>query len=154
MNNSKTMNEDLRKYNLELIKKYIGSKSKIVEESLYVNYGNNINEYCIRTIKVLENLKNKDVIDNLKNGSWKYNELHRIDKDILNPEKWQTLHDIRNPKSIVTEKKKSLYKCPRCKNQYGITMTQVQTRSADEGMTTKLLDADPELGCGYSWKIC
>jgi DNA-directed RNA polymerase subunit M/transcription elongation factor TFIIS len=149
------MNEELRTHCVKLLKEYIDDNSKIVEESVFINYGNNINEYCGRIIKILENLKNKDVTENLKNGSWKYNELHNLDKDILNPEKWQKLQDARNPKSIVTEKKKSLYKCPRCKNQYGITFNQVQSRSADEGMTTKLVCQNLEgfEGCGYSWKI-
>lgn len=149
------MNENLREYCTNLFKEHVGNKSKIIEESVFMNYGNNNNEYCGRIVKILENLKNKDVIENLKNGSWKHNELHSLDKDILNPEKWQKLQEIRNPKSIVTEKKKSLYKCPRCKNQYGISFNQVQSRSADEGMTTKLLcqNFDGFEGCGYSWKI-
>ena len=100
-------------------------------------------------MRVLENLKNPYVQECISSGLWHVKDLHTLDKDILNPEKWQLLHEERMPKSIIGERKKGMIKCPRCKSFYTKLDAQVQTRSADEGMTSKFHCLD----CEYIFKI-
>jgi DNA-directed RNA polymerase subunit M/transcription elongation factor TFIIS len=138
-------NEDIRDKTFSLIEKVlIGSKlpndtaSRIEEgienESKIDNGDFSVMLYTILTVKVLQNLKNKYVIDCIKNKIWQPEQLAKLDKDELNPEKWQELQDIRLPKNIVKEKKKGLNRCKRCGSWY-TTFTTAQTRSADEGCT-------------------
>jgi DNA-directed RNA polymerase subunit M/transcription elongation factor TFIIS len=104
--------------------------------------------YTILSNKVLENLKNPHVIDNIKNETWKPENLATLDKDILNPGKWQQIQDIRLPKNVKKEKKKGADKCPRCKSWY-TTYTQAQTRGADEPMTIFYRCTD----CEFAWRF-
>lgn len=140
------MSEKLRENSINLIKEY-SKKAKEIEEPVFYNYGNNYNEYCNRIVKIVENLKSDYVKENIKNGTWKYEEFYKLEKDVLNPEKWQKLHDIRNPKSMIKERKKGITKCPRCKSWITIFNLK-QVRSADEGMT----QFNECLDCSFFWK--
>lgn len=104
--------------------------------------------YTILTVKVLQNLKNPYVIDCIRNKTWKPEQLASMDKNELNPEKWQQLQDIRLPKNIKKEKKKGVNRCKRCGSWY-TTFTQAQTRSADEGITTFVECSD----CSFRYKF-
>jgi len=95
----------------------------------------NIITYSILIVKVIESLKLPSVRAGLKAGTWKPEELANLDRDVLNPDKWQIIQDARLPKNINKERKKGIYKCGRCKSWF-TTHIQAQTRSADEGMTT------------------
>lgn len=151
-------NEDIRNKTRTLIEKLItkklpkGMASKIEEGIEHVakseNDEFNVMKYTILTIKVLENLKSQYVIECIKNETWKPENVASLDKDILNPERWQEIQDIRLPKNIKKEKKKGSNKCPRCKSWF-TTHYQAQTRSADEPMTTFCACED----CDHHWKF-
>jgi DNA-directed RNA polymerase subunit M/transcription elongation factor TFIIS len=103
--------------------------------------------YAILCVKVISNLKNKTVMENITNGTWEPEEFANFKKDTLNPEKWQTLQELRLPKK-AKERRKGRLKCPRCKSWY-TTDHQLQTRSGDEGMTSRCACDD----CGHHWKF-
>ncbi len=139
----KQENEDLRKRTIALIEsesvetlpRDISSKiEEGIKQASTIDEYFNIAHYTILTIKVLQNLKNEHVVTNIKNKTWKPEELATLEKDRLNPEKWQRIQDIRLP-NITKEHRKGTTKCRRCKSFY-TTFTQAQTRSADEPMTT------------------
>lgn len=109
-----------------------------IEEGIYdacKNSNNVIMHYSIISVKVLQNITNEYVIKCIKDGTWNAESLAKLDKDVLNPEKWQQIQDIRLPKNIVKERKKGVNRCKKCGSWY-TTFTQAQTRSADESITT------------------
>ncbi len=130
---------------LELLYKFDIEKEKLnkIEESIY----NKNDMYHILIIRAIENLKNTYCLESLRNNTWKPEEFAFMDKDILNPEKWQVLQDQRMPKNINIKRKGS-HKCPKCKSWY-TTFSQAQTRSADEGMTVRVECHD----CSYVFKL-
>lgn len=152
-------NEDIRDKTFSLIENIlIGSKlakdiASRIEEGIEDNSKNDNGDfsvmlYTILTIKVLQNLKNPYVTSCIKNGTWQPEHIAKLDKDELNPEKWQQLQDIRVPKNIIKEKKKGVNRCKRCGSWY-TTFTQAQTRSADEGITTFVECSD----CSFRFKF-
>lgn len=145
-------NEDLRDKAFSLIHMYIEKAvqtkeskkwiediaSKIeegIEENSTLNGELNVMHYNILTVKVLQNLENTYVIECLKNETWKPEKISNLDKDVLNPHKWQELQEIRLPKNIQKERKKGLNKCRTC-HSWNTEAKNLQTRSADEGTTT------------------
>jgi len=159
-------NEDIRDKTFSLIEKVLTSAklskdpknwatdvaSRIEEgienESKLDNGDFSVMFYTILTVKVLQNLKNKYVIENIKNKTWQPEHIAKLDKDELNPEKWQELQDIRLPKNIKKEKKKGVNRCKRCGSWY-TTYTTAQTRSADEGCTIFVFCED----CDFRYKF-
>jgi DNA-directed RNA polymerase subunit M/transcription elongation factor TFIIS len=147
--------EDIRDYAADLIEKHtkilnLKVSSDDIEEGIYQESGDefNITNYSILLVKILENIKIQHVQEQLRNGIWKASDLAKMDKDILNPEKWQRLQDCRLPKNVKQERKKGTNRCPRCKSFY-TSYTQFQSRSADEGMTVKNTCSD----CDFVWKF-
>ena len=145
--------EDLRDYSVKLIKKCLVHDktlpADIIEEGIFDSLDQfNMTAYTILLIKVLENLKIPYVKEQLKKGTWKPEDLCTLDKDTLFPEKWQQLQEIRLPKNAKKEKRKGTHKCPRCKSWY-TTYSQAQTRSADEGLTTRVECSD----CSFVFKF-
>lgn len=142
--------EEIRDETYELLFDFDLSESIIrkIEEGIFNASENSIMYYTILSIKVLQNLKNDYVIKNIKSGVWKAESIANLDKDILNPEKWQELQDIRLPKNIKKERKKGVNKCKKCGSWY-TTFTQAQTRSADESITTFVNCED----CSFRYKI-
>jgi DNA-directed RNA polymerase subunit M/transcription elongation factor TFIIS len=152
-------NEDIRQKTLSLIEECIIKKlskdiASRIEDGIETSSKNenddfNVMLYTILTTKVLQNLKNPFVINSIKNGTWKPEDLASLEKDILNPEKWQQLQDTRLPKNVKKEKVKGLNKCPRCKSWYTTCTGSAQLRSADEPMTSFILCED----CDFRFKM-
>jgi len=144
--------DDLRDAGFTLIGKTIPSMNdeiiNSIEKGIFEISGINYTLYNMLIVKVLENLKNPYVLEQLNNKMWKPEDLATLDKDILNPEKWQKLQDIRLPKNTNKERKKGSNKCKKCGSREDVSYIQVQTRSADEGMTTKFFCGI----CEFVWK--
>jgi DNA-directed RNA polymerase subunit M/transcription elongation factor TFIIS len=131
----------------------IADFSSRIEEGIEANSKNDNGDfsvmlYTILTVKVLENLKNPYVINCIKNETWQPEDLAKLDKDALNPEKWQQLQETRLPKNIKKEMKKGVNKCKRCGSWY-TDYTTAQTRSADEASTVFCRC----LECEFRWKM-
>ncbi len=133
------MNEDklIRNTAVEILKEYLHDDAEIAENKIYSYYGHDSNQYCGRIIKVVENMKSDYVKECISNGIIKKEEIYNTDRDFLCPEKWQKLQDLRMPKSIIKERKLGLYKCKKCGSRE-TNFSQFQSRSADEGMTTRI----------------
>ncbi len=119
----------------EKAKKYL--KNEKIEETIYNKCEGDINFYCIYLIKALTTLKFKNVTECINNNLYKAEDIIDLEKDIINPEKWQKML----PKEI--EKKRGLYKCKKCGSFY-TTYKTVQTRSADEPATVYITCTDCE----------
>ena len=105
--------------------------------------------YAMYALKVIHNLKDPYVIKCINDKKWKPEDIAGLEKDELNPEKWQQIQDIRLPKNIKKERRKGLNKCPRCKSWYTTCTGSAQLRSADEPMTN-FMECDD---CYYRWKM-
>jgi DNA-directed RNA polymerase subunit M/transcription elongation factor TFIIS len=133
------MSEDqtFRSIALEILDEYLPNESKLVENKIHAHYGHDRNQYYGYIVKVIENMKSDYVKECVANGLIKIEDIFSLEKDFLCPDKWQKLQDIRMPKSIVTERKLGLYKCKKCGSRE-TNFSQFQSRSADEGMTTRI----------------
>ena len=151
-------NEDIRQKTLDLISSAVSTKlpqemlirieNGIEAASKAVDGEFNVMLYTILTVKIIENLKNDYVVAGTKDGIWRPEDLATLDKDTLNPTKWQQLQDTRLPKNIQKERKKGMYKCKRCGSWYS-EYYSAQTRSSDEPMTLYFSCLD----CGKKWKM-
>lgn len=108
----------------------------------------NVQMYCMNLVKVMENLKIPHVITCINNETLKPEAIVTLDKDDLNPDKWQILQDIRLPKHIKKERVRGLNKCPKCHSWYS-EYTTAQTRSSDEPSTLFFFCVD----CEHRWKM-
>lgn len=108
----------------------------------------NVQLYCMNLVKVLENLKIPHVITCITNETLKPEAIVTLDKDDLNPEKWQILQDTRLPKHIKKERVRGINKCPKCHSWYS-EYTTAQTRSSDEPSTLFFFCVD----CEHRWKM-
>lgn len=98
----------------------------------------------------LSNSKNKhDILNKLDFGTWKPEELVEMSHQELYPELWlkykKTIEAIDED---VGKDHKGLFKCRKCKS-WRTTYFQLQTRSADEPMTTFVTCAN----CQNRWKF-
>ncbi len=151
-------NEDIRDKTLSLIENIISKKlpkdhASRIEAGIEKNSKNengdfNVMLYTILTVKALQNLKSPYVITCIKNETWQSEDIVTLDKDTLNPEKWQKLQDIRLPKNIKKEMKKGMMKCKKCQSWYS-DFTTAQTRGADEPSTLFFRC----LECDHRWRI-
>ena len=114
--------------------------------TLSAGANNSVNMYSAKMAKCLVNARDPRVLHKITSGEWAPEDLPRIPRELLSPEKWEQIHDTCNPKSLKV-RKKGISKCPRCKSWY-TTYTLVQTRSGDEGMTQKFICED----CEFAWK--
>jgi DNA-directed RNA polymerase subunit M/transcription elongation factor TFIIS len=88
--------------------------------------------YSVYAVKVLLNLSDDDCVN-----------VVNLSKEELDPAKYQSDVLLSH-----RERVRGLYKCPRCKSWH-TNYIQMQTRSADEGMTVKCECFD----CNYVWKL-
>lgn len=148
-------------------------ESKQIEKGIYnycIDYANkhNIKKdwnnngfktiYKNKVISMYSNLKpdsyieNKRLIERLRDKEFKANELASMDPQYTFPENWKELLDKKNRRDKVLyevskETVSSMFTCGRCKKKE-CTYYQLQTRSADEPMTTFVTC----LNCGKRWK--
>lgn len=117
------------------------------------------NSYIQQCISIFTNLdpssyvKNDKLIERIKSGSVSPYKVGGLRPHELFPEHWENIINSKQKKDkmayeIRTEHMvKGLYKCGKCKNDR-ITYYQLQTRSADEPITTFC-----SCQCGHRWKM-
>lgn len=141
----------LRTQTCEVLRKNIprfsSKQIEELEEHIH-NHCENNDIYIQTVIKVITNLKSEYVVKNIEKGEWSLDEFIKLERESLNPTKWQQLQEARLPKNVKKERVKGTNKCPRCKSWY-TTYKQAQTRSGDEGLTTRCHCED----CDYHWKF-
>ena len=126
----------LRKWDNPIFKKIYINKSR----SLYTNLKT---DSYIKNTKLLTRVKNKKIdLDNIAFMSYQ----------ALFPEHWKKLLDekFKREKVMYEDKAEAMtdqFKCGRCKSRK-CTYYELQTRSADEGMTTFITC----INCGNRWK--
>lgn len=127
-----------KKYKPELFQLYYIAKARQIYHNLDENsYVNN---------KKLKKLVEKNRVKLDKITKYNFTE--------LNPTKWKKFQndidilneEIFNNKKINTTDQ---FKCPKCKNNKCVYF-QLQTRSADEGITSFITCISE--GCGFNWK--
>lgn len=156
-------NQDLRKSVVQQLKDIINDDklSKAIEEGIYKF----TNDYCEdqgapflfeqiydnKKNEIIVNLNNQpQLIENLKNGEIKANELAFLKPEELDPEKYEK---IIKKKEIADYKKNNkattdIFKCSKCKSRK-CTVHQQQTRAGDEPMTTYVTCEE----CGHVFKF-
>jgi transcription elongation factor S-II len=97
-------------------------------------------------------VRNKTLLKRLKKGDFLPHKLAFMSHQEMFPEKWKSMIDakIKRDESMCTTNMEAAtdeFKCYKCKNRK-CTYYQLQTRSADEPMTTFVTC----LMCGTSWK--
>ena len=132
--------------------------SKNVENSIYHHYGTNIHQYRDKFVSLYLNLNPKSIIGNktfvkrLKKKEINVSDIAIIKPAEIFPEYWS---DIMNKRKLQEdflyskrpESYSTLYTCGRCKNKK-VSYYELQTRSADEGMTTFYRCIE----CNNKWK--
>ena len=98
-------------------------------------------------------IKNKRLLDRLKNKEFKPYELPYIKSIYTFPENWKTLIDEKSKRDkVLYEVKKEAatdqFKCSKCKKRECVFF-ELQTRSADESMTVFITC----LNCGKRWTM-
>ena len=107
----------------------------------------------IQNLKIIYiNLKNESLLQRIKNKEFKIHELAYMTHYDYNPEKWKTLIEnkkIRDENKYTPKIEASTddFTCGKCKSTK-CTHYQLQTRSADEPMTTFVMCLD----CGNRFK--
>ena len=161
--------DDFRKKNIDILNEIIqdAKKSKNIEISIY-NYSlkeatqkkvvkkwNNhyfATIYKNRLLTILRNLKYKPFLEDIKNNVIESKKVGFITHQEINPEKWKDLIEAkveRDKNKYQVDKRGATdeFKCRRC-HQRECSYYQLQTRSADEPMTTFVTC----LNCGNNWK--
>lgn len=172
---SKVELNEIRKKNVTLLSKIKLplSKIKILEKKIYeftilkcnklhiIPLWSNpqfLNIYINKSTNLYSNLnpncyvKNENLIKKIKENQIKIEEVVFMDYHKLFPEKWQEIIDDKIKREEILKKTiqecyTDQFKCPRCKKRKA-NYVEVQTRSADEPMTTFITC----LECGKKWK--
>jgi transcription elongation factor S-II len=165
---------DIRTSNINIFTTLITQdKAKQIEESIY-NYSKDISKkrnilplwtndvfkhiYKNKSISLYTNINNKSYINNvtliekIKKNKINIDNLAFMTFQELFPEHWKKILDEQNKryKLMWEDEQEAMtdqFKCGRCK-QRKCTYYELQTRSADEGMTTFITC----LTCGNFWK--
>lgn len=108
--------------------------------------------YTRKLISILNNINNEDVKNMLKTKKVKAQDLANLTHQELNKERWAALLEAKKLKDENKymprlEASTDNYTCGNCKSKK-CTYFQLQTRSADEPMTTFVTCLD----CGKRWK--
>jgi transcription elongation factor S-II len=126
----------LRKWDNPIFKKIYINKSR----SLYTN------------LKTDSYIKNTKLLTRVKNKKFDVDKIAFMSYQALFPEHWKKLLDekFKREKVMYEDKAEAMtdqFKCGRCKSRK-CTYYELQTRSADEGMTTFITC----INCGNRWK--
>jgi transcription elongation factor S-II len=108
--------------------------------------------YIDRMRSIYINLKNDDLLEQIKNGTIKSQNVAFMTHQEMKPEKWETMiqEKIKRDKNkfeTTIEAATDTFKCRKCHSNK-CTYYQMQTRSADEPMTTFVTCIE----CGNRWK--
>jgi len=123
-------------------------KENSVEEILDEIYLNKFNDILVNIDK--EQLKNEYLLDAILCGAINIDNIANLPPQNLYPKNWKKIIDRKN---LIEDKKKNMattniFQCRKCKKRK-CSVYQMQTRSADEPMTTFVNC----LICGASWKF-
>lgn len=171
---SNDMNE-IRKNNITILNKIVNNfnKTKIIEESIFrftceksnlrkviKKWENPIFKkiYINKSRSIYMNLnkdsciKNKSLITKIKSTKFDLENIAFMSYQEIFPEHWKKLLDEKYKREAVmyedkTEAMTDMFKCGRCK-QRKCTYYELQTRSADEGMTIFITCVN----CGNRWR--
>ena len=124
------------------------SWENIIFKRMYEAYFNKI----YRNLNPNSNIKNTRLVTRLFANEFKPNELITMEKEQLFPEHWKPLLDAKTKRDrmlyeIREESISDAYTCSRC-HQNKCTYYQLQTRSADEPITTFINCVN----CGKRWR--
>lgn len=108
--------------------------------------------YTSRLRAIYVNLANPELLEQINSGEVKSYEVAFMTHQEMNPKKWDTLIQAKIKKDktkyeVNMEAATDTFKCRKC-HQNKCTYYQLQTRSADEPMTTFVSC----LECGNRWK--
>tara|TARA_B100000287_G_scaffold411946_1_gene441889 strand:+ start:818 stop:1321 length:504 start_codon:yes stop_codon:yes gene_type:complete len=112
-----------------------------------------VKNYSMNARRILANISyttNAPVLrEKIKDGIIESYKLVKMTREELNPEIWETLRKKTLEQSIVKKEiqEDGMFKCNRCKSMKTIYY-QMQTRSADEPMTTYVTCTN----CDLKWK--
>jgi transcription elongation factor S-II len=134
----------------------IAKKRKIKETFTNMNFKK---IYINKSRSILSNIKkdsyinNTNLVNKIIKGKINVSELPYMSNQELFPEHWKKIMDekYKRDKMMYEEKEEAMtneFKCARCKSRE-CTYYELQTRSADESMTTFITC----LNCGNRWKI-
>ena len=133
-------------YNASLETAYEKNVIKKWDNQIFVNI-------YIQKLKIIYvNLKNHNLLERIKNKEFKIHQLAYMTHYDYNPEKWKTLIEKKKIKdehkyTPIIEASTHDFTCGKCKSTK-CTHYQLQTRSADEPMTTFVMCLD----CGNRFK--
>ncbi len=166
----------IRQQIVEKLNKFINNKTKSIgvekgiynyvidyakKEEIQPNWENNLfcEIYKNKVISIFSNLKPNNYINNnrlltrLQESEFEPEKLASMEPQHTFPENWKELLDKKNKRDkLLYEASKeafsSIFTCGRCKKKE-CTYYQLQTRSADESMTTFVTCTN----CGKRWKF-
>jgi len=109
--------------------------------------------YSVKARKILANISYTENSTTFKQeilqGKFDPYIIHSLSKEEMNPQVWKDLNDFNIDKITVKPIKcEGVFKCKRCKSN-STDYYQLQTRSADEPMTTFVTCTS----CFYRWKF-
>ena len=144
-----------KKYSLNIEKGIYNNAVKIAKKKNIVRKWDNkvfVMLYVNRLRMIISNLKNKEVKDKIISGEINIRDLSNATHLELLPNKWKALIEakLKRDESLTTVNLSAAtdeFKCYKCKKRK-CTYYQLQTRSADEPMTTFVSC----LVCGNRWK--
>lgn len=161
------MNPQLREHVRSKFCEFIPELGRNMEKSIYNAVGAGISDtstghfvsvYKSRVMGLLNNIKrNPDIIARIKSGELKASKLADYAADFLEPNGlWAQAKMTKQKKEMEIEylnakrdaEYTGLLKCGKCKSMK-TTYYQMQTRSADEPMTTYVTCLD----CQHKWKF-
>ena len=107
--------------------------------------------YINRLRSIYTNLKNVELVNQIKNGTVKAEDVGAMTHQQLNPDNWVTLLETKSKRdaskfNVNVEASTDVYICRRCKSRK-CTYEAVQIRSSDEPMTIFVNC----LSCGKNW---
>lgn len=108
--------------------------------------------YKDRLRTILMNLQSADLLNKIKSPEFKPEEFSFITHQEMQPEKWREKIELKNERennrySVNLEANTDNFTCRKCKSNK-CSYYQLQTRSADEPMTTFVTC----ISCGNRWK--